>query len=124
MQQTVSRRSVIAGMFAGAAVLAVDRYGTFAQDATPETSPASGGPDMSAYPQLDVTITDSDIQVSMTTVPAGWVLLSVTNSSSDENGAGVPSVSPQLLGPTPVLLSAASPASSCRSVTPCTHFRV
>ncbi len=25
----------------------------------------------------------------MTTVPAGWVLLSVTNSSSDENGAGV-----------------------------------
>ena len=89
MQQTVSRRSVIAGMFAGAAFLAVDRFGTFAQDATPETSPASGGPDMSAYPQLDVTITDSDIQVSMTTVPAGWVLLSVTNSSSDENGAGV-----------------------------------
>ena len=89
MQQTVSRRSVIAGMFAGAAFLAVDRFGTFAQDATPETSPASGGPDMSAYPQLDVTITDSDIQVSMTTVPAGWVLLSVTNSSSDENAAGV-----------------------------------
>jgi hypothetical protein len=89
MQQTVSRRSLIAGMFAGAAVLAVDRYGTYAQDATPGSSPASGGPDMSAYPQLDVTITDSELQVSMTTVPAGWVLLNVTNSSSDENGAGV-----------------------------------
>jgi hypothetical protein len=89
MQQTVSRRSVIAGMFAGAAVLAVNRYSTFAQEATPDSSPASGGPDMSAYPRLDVTITDSELQVSMTTVPAGWVLLSVTNSSSDENGAGV-----------------------------------
>jgi hypothetical protein len=89
MQQTVSRRSVIAGMFAGAAVLAVNRYGTFAQVATPNSSPASGGPDMSAYPQLDVTVTDSELQVSMTTVPAGWVLLNVTNSSSDEGGAGV-----------------------------------
>jgi len=89
MKQTVSRRSVIAGMFAGAAVLAVDRYGTFAQDATPKSSPASGSPDMSAYPQLDVTITDSELQVSITTVPAGWVLLNVTNSSSDEGGAGV-----------------------------------
>jgi hypothetical protein len=89
MQQTISRRSVIAGMFAGAAVLADDRYGTFAQDATPGSAPASETPDMSAYPQLDVTITDSDIQVSKTNVPAGWVLLNVTNSSSDENGAGV-----------------------------------
>jgi len=89
MQPTVSRRSVIAGMFAGAAVLAVNQVGTFAQDATPGTSPASGGPDLSAYPQLDVTITDSELQVSMTTVPAGWVLLNVTNSSGDENGAGV-----------------------------------
>ncbi len=89
MQPTVSRRSVIAGMFAGAAVLAVNRVGTFAQDATPGTSPASGGPDMSAYPQLDVTITDSELQLSMTTVPAGWVLLNVTNSSKDDNGAGV-----------------------------------
>ncbi len=44
---------------------------------------------MSAYPRLAVTITDSELQVSMTTVPAGWVLLDVTNSSSDENGAGV-----------------------------------
>lgn len=89
MQQTVSRRSVIAGMFAGAAVLAVNRYGTFAQDATPGSTPASESPEMSAYPQLDVAITDSELQVSMTTVPAGWVLLNVTNSSSDEAGAGV-----------------------------------
>lgn len=89
MQQTVSRRSVIAGMFAGAAVLAVNRFSTFAQEATPGSSPVSGGPDLSAYPRLDVTITDSELQVSMTTVPAGWVLLSVTNSSSDEGGAGV-----------------------------------
>jgi len=89
MQQTVSRRSVIAGMFAGAAVLAVKQYGTFAQEATPSSSPASGGPDMSAYPRLDVTIMDTEIQVSMTTIPAGWVVLNVTNSSSDDGGAGV-----------------------------------
>lgn len=89
MQQTISRRSLIAGMFAGAAVLAVNRGATFAQDATPGAAAASGGPDMSAYPRLDVTITDSELQVSMTTVPAGWVLLNVTNSSSSEGGAGV-----------------------------------
>ena len=89
MQQSISRRSLIAGMLAGAAVLVVNRDATFAQDATPGTAPASGGPDMSGYPQLDVTITDSDLQVSMTTVPAGWVLLNVTNSSSDDGGAGV-----------------------------------
>jgi hypothetical protein len=59
-----------------------------AQDATPSSSMLSG------YPELKVTITDDAVPVDKTEVPAGYVLLTVTNSSKDSNSAGV-------LGPAP-----------------------
>jgi hypothetical protein len=76
-----------------------------AQDATPASSAA-----LSGYPEVKVTITDQAIEVDKTDVPAGYVLLTVTNSSKDENSAGV-------LGPGPgktmedLKQAAATPAS-------------
>jgi len=61
-----------------------------AQDATPiaGASPASGGP----YPEVAVTITKDAIQVASGQIPSGYVRLSVTNSSDDENGIGLVAV--------------------------------
>ncbi len=53
-----------------------------AQEATPAV-------DLSAYPEFDVTMTDSGYEVKTTQVPAGYILLSVTNTTKDSSGAGV-----------------------------------
>jgi hypothetical protein len=60
-----------------------------AQESTPTANPALTG-----YPELNVTITDQALEVDKTEVPAGYVLLNVTNSSASANSAGV-------LGPGP-----------------------
>lgn len=53
-----------------------------AQGATPSAA-------LAAYPEVAVTLTDSDIQVASVQIPAGYIRLTVTNSGSDENGVGL-----------------------------------
>lgn len=53
-----------------------------AQEATP-------GVDLSAYPVVDVTITDSAYQVKNNQIPAGYILLKVTNQTKEQTGAGI-----------------------------------
>jgi hypothetical protein len=55
-----------------------------AQDATPTTDPA-----LAKYPDFEVTITDSSFDVSTNQVSAGYVLLTVTNSTSTATSAGI-----------------------------------
>jgi len=87
MQQAVSRRTVVAGMLASAAMLCLKAPGIRAQEATPA---ATSAPSMfTGYPQLDVTITDSAAEVSMDQVPAGNIILNVINKTSSENSAGI-----------------------------------
>ena len=87
MQQAVSRRTVVAGMLASAAMLCLKAPGIRAQEATPA---APSAPSMFAgYPQLDVTITDSAAEVSSNQVPAGNIILNVINKTSSENSAGI-----------------------------------
>jgi hypothetical protein len=56
--------------------------GAAAQGATP-------GADAMGYPELKVTITDQAVELSTQEVPAGYVILTVTNSAKQEFGAGV-----------------------------------
>jgi hypothetical protein len=56
--------------------------GISAQDATPSPMAAN-------YPQLNVTITDDAVTADQSTVPSGWVVINVTNNSSDETGVGM-----------------------------------
>ena len=86
MQQAVSRRTVVAGMLASAAMLCLKAPGIGAQEATPGASAPSM---FTGYPQLDVTITDSAAEVSMDQIPAGNIILNVINKTSSENSAGI-----------------------------------
>jgi hypothetical protein len=87
MQQAVSRRTVVAGMLASAAMLCLKAPGIRAQEATPAASPSASM--FTGYPQLDVTITDSAAEVSMDQIPAGNIILNVINKTSSENSAGI-----------------------------------
>ena len=89
MTENITRRAAIAGMLAGAAVLTIKRPISFAQEATAVTAEGTTGPALPGYPELDVTVTDNAIQVSSTQVPAGFVLLNVTNAGKEEAEAGV-----------------------------------
>ena len=89
--QRMTRRTALAIMAGGAAMLTLGMPAAFAQDSTP-TMPTSSVLD--GYPTLDVTLTDDGIQLSATEAPAGLVVLRVANNSSNENGAAV-------LGPGP-----------------------
>jgi hypothetical protein len=53
-----------------------------AQGATPSAA-------LTAYPEVAVTITDSDVQVASDQIPAGYIRLAVTNDSQGENGVGL-----------------------------------
>lgn len=91
----MSRRSLILGSLGVAAgasstLTFLTHTPAAAQSATPEASLPAG----MNYPELTVTITDQELQLSAEDVPAGYVLLTVDNQSSDENGAGI-------LGPGP-----------------------
>jgi hypothetical protein len=89
MDQKITRRTAVTGMFAGAAVLCLRKPGAFAQEATPAASPGSAAPEIPGYPVLNVSVTDTAIEVSVNPIPAGYVLLNVTNNSKDETGAGI-----------------------------------
>jgi hypothetical protein len=91
----MDRRTVLAGgvkLTAGgvlAALMAERGLATaWAQEATP---PA--GLDLSAYPELAITVTDQEATVSTETIPAGFVVLTVTNAQTSESaestGAGL-----------------------------------
>jgi hypothetical protein len=67
---------------AGLAPLAPAR--ALAQAATPTAS----GP-FAGYPELKLTVTDSAVTPSADTVPAGYVLLTVENQSTQASGAGI-----------------------------------
>jgi hypothetical protein len=87
MQESISRRTVIAGALAGAAGLVLSKPGVLAQDATPASASISSMfPD---YPVLEVTVTDSAVEVGSTTIPTGNVVLRVTNASSMNSSAGM-----------------------------------
>lgn len=55
-----------------------------AQDASPAAALGLTG-----YPELKVTITDSGFELSAQQVPAGFVLLTITNATNDDNAAAV-----------------------------------
>jgi len=89
-----SRRQVLGGAATlaagGTLAAALARHGLGA--ALAQGTPVAG---MNLnYPELKVTITDQASQLSATQVPAGYVLLTVVNSSKDANSAAV-------LGPGP-----------------------
>jgi len=83
----VTRRRLLAG---GAALGAA---GLFARAGIHEAS-AQDSAALSGFPELTITITDQGLEVGSNSVPAGYVLLTVTNNSQNPNGAGV-------LGPGP-----------------------
>jgi hypothetical protein len=56
--------------------------GAAAQDATPVM-------DAMGYPELKVTITDQAVELATQEVPAGYMMLTVSNSAKREFGAGV-----------------------------------
>ena len=110
MMNSMSRRTVLtravqvaAGGALAAALTRTQSLSVFAQDATPVTGADLG------LSELEVTITDSGYELSTTSVPAGYVLLTVHNASTNETGAAV-------LGPAPgqtlndLQQSAATPA--------------
>ncbi len=53
-----------------------------AQGATPSAA-------FAAYPEVAITVTDSDIQVSSDQIPAGYIRLTVTNTGTEETGVGL-----------------------------------
>jgi hypothetical protein len=86
--QQMTRRTAVAVLLGCAAALATGLPATLAQESTPMPSVFEG------YPVLDVSLTDASIDLATTEVPAGLIVLRVTNNSSAENGAAV-------LGPGP-----------------------
>ena len=44
---------------------------------------------LAAYPEVAVTVTDTDIQVASDQIPAGYIRLTVTNTGSQETGVGL-----------------------------------
>jgi len=66
--------------------------GIFAPARAQEATPMGGA--LTGYPKLSVTITDATYELDSTTVPAGWIILSVKNGTEEETGAAV-------LGPPP-----------------------
>lgn len=83
MRRIVSVLAVLCSLFATGLTVSL------AQGATP-----SAASQITGYPELRVNITDQALEVDKTTVPAGYVLFTVTNSSKNETSAGV-------LGPGP-----------------------
>jgi len=83
MRRAIGFVAILCSLLMGSLGIAV------AQEATPASSTLP-----TDYPELKATITDQAIAVDKTDVPAGYVLLTVTNSSKDANSAGV-------LGPGP-----------------------
>jgi hypothetical protein len=83
--------SVSMAVVACIAALGLTISTTTAQDATPAATPVAG---FSGFPQVNVTVTDSEIDVFDAQIPAGYVVLMVTNNSSDSTGVGI-------LGPAP-----------------------
>jgi hypothetical protein len=88
MERAMTRRAVMVGggRMAGAGALALalagrDRGGALAQDGTPATGAGLN------YPELTLTITDQSIQVSPSSIPAGYVLLTVANQQSAQAGS-------------------------------------
>jgi hypothetical protein len=53
-----------------------------AQGATPSAA-------LAAYPEVAVTVTDSDIQLASDQIPAGYIRLTVTNTGKEETGVGL-----------------------------------
>jgi hypothetical protein len=90
----VTRRVVLTGAMSAAAALGLSRAGARAQSATPEAGTGTGLVDLSGLPELTATITDQAVTLSTQSVPAGLVVLTVENQTSDSIGAGV-------LGPGP-----------------------
>lgn len=80
-------KSVMVSLLTMAMVALTGALGAAAQGATPAA-------DTMGYPELKVTITDQTLELSAREVPAGYVLLTVTNTAKDPIGAGV-------LGPPP-----------------------
>lgn len=58
--------------------------GAVAQEATPAANPA-----LTSYPELMVNITDQGFEVDKTDVPAGYVLVTITNSTKAGTSAGI-----------------------------------
>ncbi len=55
---------------------------SYAQEATPAN-------DLSRYPEVGVTITDTGFEITVDPIPAGYILLKVTNSTDQDIGAGL-----------------------------------
>lgn len=85
--QKMSRRSVLTAAVALAAAASVDLPSVLAQSATPGAAAVSSA--LTRYPVLAVTITDKGYDLSTDKVPAGYVLFSVTNKTSNPAGAAV-----------------------------------
>lgn len=81
----LTRRQITIGALTSAAAMTLLPRSTFAQ-ATPEAG--------MSYPELTVTLTDTALSTSSTTVPAGLVLLTVVNQAKHPDSAGI-------LGPGP-----------------------
>lgn len=92
MRRAISRRGAVIGTAKialggalGAALMARFSSGAFAQ-ATPAAL------DLSMYPEVKVTNTDTAVTLSANTVPAGYVLLTVINQMSAGSNSGGSSV--------------------------------
>lgn len=83
LSRPVSRRQLTVGALSSAAAATLLPRASFAQ-----ATPLAG----TTYPELTVTITDRELSVSSTSIPAGFVLLTVVNQSQNPDAAG-------LLGP-------------------------
>jgi len=77
------RLAVPAALFLVLSLMTGLRAPARAQDATP----MSGG--LSGYPKLGITVTNDAYVPATETVPAGWVILEITNKSDGEIGAGI-----------------------------------
>jgi hypothetical protein len=82
LSPVVTRRAVVGG---AAALIA---FGGRLADVLAQATPVAGGSAM-GYPELTVTVTDAELQVSPESVPAGLVLLTVVNQTQSEVGAAV-----------------------------------
>ncbi len=80
----MTRRTVLTAAAGAAGVLVTGRSSALAQAATPSAGGAFAG-----YPELTLTVTDTEVTASTTTIPAGYVLLTVENKTQQPTGAGV-----------------------------------
>jgi hypothetical protein len=75
-------RRVFAAILAALMFLPFGVVVAAAQDATPSAA-------LAAYPEVAVTVTDSEIQLGSDQVPAGYIRLTVTNTGKAETGVGL-----------------------------------